>query len=140
VVVENDRTRLSASLQPGLPAGRYVVRWMNVSDEDGDPAAGAFSFYIQKQPSADDLANDRQLESIGAEPETTAPAETPAAGGTASGTAAAPTQSAATPTAAPKARDGGTSNTTLYVIIGVIAAAAVLAAGGFAYVRRGSGG
>jgi hypothetical protein len=140
-ITEDDRTRMSAPLRPGLPAGRYVAHWTNVSDEDGDPAEGAFSFYIEKQPSADDLANDRQLESVGAEPESTAPAETPAAGGTASSTtAAAPTQTAATPTAAPQPSEGGKGNNIAYVVIGVIAVAAALAAGGFAYARRGGAG
>jgi hypothetical protein len=135
---EGDRTQMSAPLQSGLAAGRYVVRWTNVSDDDNDPAEGAFSFYIQKQPGADDLANDRQLESIGAEPETTASAETPAAGGTASSTtSAAPTRTSATPAAASKSGDGGNGNTAFYVVVGVIAAAAVLAAAGFAYARRG---
>jgi methionine-rich copper-binding protein CopC len=138
IVAENDRTRMSAPLQAGLAAGRYVVHWTNVSDDDSDPGEGAFSFYVQKQPSADDLASDQQLESIGAEPETTAAADTPAAGGTASSaTAAAPTRISVTPAAASKSSDGGNGNTTLYVVIGVIVAAAVLAAGGFAYARRG---
>jgi hypothetical protein len=138
VINEADRTQISVPLQSGLAAGRYVVRWTNVSDEDGDPAEGAFSFYVQTQPGASDLADDKQLESIGAEAETPAASDTPATAATASGaTAAAPTRTSATPAAASKSSDGGNGNTTLYVVVGVIAAAAVLAVGGFAYARRG---
>lgn len=137
-ITESDRTRMSVPLQPALGAGRYVVHWANISDDDGDPGEGAFSFYIQKQPSADDLANDRELESIGVEPETTTSAETPTVGGTASITTAALTRTSATPTAVSKSSGGGNDNTTAYTVVGAIATAAVLATGGFAYAKRGA--
>ena len=69
-VDEADRSKVSVALQPGLTAGRYVVNWKNVADGDGDPATGAFSFYIGKQPNANDLENDQQLEAVGFEEET----------------------------------------------------------------------
>lgn len=56
-----DRTRMSVPLQPDLPAGRYVVSWTNVSDADGDPAEGAFSFYVGVEPTEADLAADAEL-------------------------------------------------------------------------------
>jgi methionine-rich copper-binding protein CopC len=63
---------LSVALKPDLAAGRYVVNWHNVSSADGDAAEGAYSFYVQTEPTADDLAKDAALEQMGAEP-----AETP---------------------------------------------------------------
>lgn len=128
---EADRSKLSVLLQPSLSPGRYVVNWKNVSDGDGDPATGAFSFYIGKQPNANDLENDKQLESVGFEAETpgadsttTASAATPAAATTrAATTSVAGTQSpgisAATPrpTTTPSSGDAGSSNTATYIII-----------------------
>jgi methionine-rich copper-binding protein CopC len=62
-----DAAKLSVALQPNLAAGRYVVTWSNVDSADGDSANGAFSFYIKMQPTADDLMQDKDLESVGAE-------------------------------------------------------------------------
>ena len=67
VVDAADRAKVSAPLKPGLANGRYVVNWKNVSDVDGDPAEGAFSFYVGVQPSAADLAKDKELAAIGQE-------------------------------------------------------------------------
>ena len=142
VVADTDRTKLSVPLQADLGPGRYVVNWKNVSDADGDPATGAFSFYVNTQPNAVDLENDKQLEQIGFEPETPAAGTTPEAGQTpqsgataSASTAARPSAavtgtrspgiSAATPlpTNASTSTDGGGGNTGLYVII----AAAIIA-------------
>jgi len=86
--------KLSVALQSNLTAGRYVVRWNNVSSVDGDAAEGAFSFYVGTAPSATDLQKDKDLEMIGQEematamPETTPMAEsTSMAGGAAMGAA-----------------------------------------------------
>ncbi len=61
VIDENDRTHMTVRLQPNLNPGRYVVQWKNVSDEDGNPAEGAFSFYIRSQPNAVNLQNNAQF-------------------------------------------------------------------------------
>jgi hypothetical protein len=53
---DNDRTHMFTALPVDLAPGRYVVRWMNVSDEDGDEADGAFCFYITVQPTAEQQA------------------------------------------------------------------------------------
>lgn len=142
VIDENDRTHLTVRLQPNLNPGRYVVQWKNVSDEDGDPAEGAFSFYIRSQPNAVDLQNDAQLEQIGAEsPEpgatesagspTTAPsaATTPAPSGTAARPAT--TSAAASPTVTSTSPDGGGGDNTLYIILGGVGAAVVIGLGGW---------
>jgi methionine-rich copper-binding protein CopC len=57
-----DHTTASVPLDAGLAPGRYVVEWTNVSDADGDAHEGAFSFYIQTQPTAEDLEADEALE------------------------------------------------------------------------------
>jgi methionine-rich copper-binding protein CopC len=43
---DTDRTRMSDTLQPNLPDGRYTVIWHTVSADDGAEAQGAFHFYI----------------------------------------------------------------------------------------------
>jgi methionine-rich copper-binding protein CopC len=63
--------QLTVNLQSGLGAGRYVVNWNNTSADDGDPLEGAFSFYIQTQPTAADLAKDEELTHVGEEEEAT---------------------------------------------------------------------
>jgi methionine-rich copper-binding protein CopC len=90
-VHEEDRSTMSVPLQPTLEPGRYVVMWKNVSDADGDPAEGAFSFYVQDPPTEVDLENDADLELIGAE-------DTPVASGTGVPTAAATAGMPAPPT------------------------------------------
>jgi methionine-rich copper-binding protein CopC len=138
-----DRSKMSVPLQPNLPAGRYVVNWKNVSDDDGDPLEGAFSFYVAAQPTTVDLANDQQLAQVGANLET-AQAGTPGAGSTppatarpgVTGTAAA---TAASPTAVPASSgSGGGSNTGLFIGIGVAVAIVLIAGGGwFTFMRGG---
>ena len=96
---------MSVPLQPDLADGRYVVHWNNVSDEDGDPAEGAFSFYVNYEPNAVDLENDEQLGQIGAE-ETPASNDTPAAEDTPA-TSETPAGSDGTPVASPTAGDDG---------------------------------
>jgi methionine-rich copper-binding protein CopC len=51
-VDDNNRKHISAALPANLAQGRYIVKWHNVSDEDGDPDTGAFCFYIGVQPTA----------------------------------------------------------------------------------------
>lgn len=152
VVDDTDRHTMSVQLQPDLVAGRYVVNWHNVSDEDGDPLDGAFSFYVQTQPNAVNLANDAQLAQIGApetpSADTSATSETPAASAPAGGATSPPATSAATtqqPAVTATASSSGSSssggsNTAVYVIIGVLAVATVGAAGAWwVFTRRPSG-
>jgi methionine-rich copper-binding protein CopC len=91
--------QLTVQLQSGLGAGRYVVNWHNVSSDDGDAAEGAFSFYIQTQPTAADLAKDEELTHVGEEEEATPTAE--AASPTAKATELAAPTAAAAPTEVP---------------------------------------
>lgn len=58
----SDHHTATVSLQSALEPGRYVVEWTNASAEDGDEGSGAFSFYIQTQPTPDDLAKDEALD------------------------------------------------------------------------------
>jgi hypothetical protein len=124
------------------------VNWTNVSDDDGDPATGAFSFYLNYTPNAVDLNNDAQLEKVGFEDE-----ETPGAGttpGTTSiatttgQTAVATTAPVATAVISPAATatssssdDDGDSNRTQYIIAAIaIGTIFVIALGGWQAVRR----
>lgn len=142
VIDDSDRSRMSVPLRPGLAPSRYVVRWKNVSTADGEAKEGAFSFYVKRQPTAVDRANDQQLASIGVEEATpgaaaptavaVGPATAPAA------TSAAPTGFAATrtPEATTSSGSGG-SSTVVYVIVGVLAAAAIATAGAWwVFARR----
>jgi methionine-rich copper-binding protein CopC len=152
VVNDADRTHLSVPLQTGLGPGRYVVNWKDTSDADGDPVTGAFSFYINTQPNAVDLENDRQLAQIGFEDVTatagtssTATASTPAPAGTPASrptTAASGTQSpgvsAATliPTSTSTSTGSDGNNTVAYVIIAAIAIIVVVGLGVWQYATR----
>ena len=137
VVDDSDRSKMSVPLNPNLIAGRYVVHWTNASDADGDPAEGAFSFYVQTKPTAIDLENDQQLELVGAEEETPAAGETSQpATAAASPAAGSPTRAAATATATSGSSGGDSSNNTaLFIVIGV-AVVVVLVGGGAALRYR----
>jgi|CXWL01.1.fsa_nt_gi methionine-rich copper-binding protein CopC len=147
VMDDGDRTKLSVPLQPNLLDGRYVVNWKNVSDEDGDPREGAFSFYVgDYEPNTVDLANDAQLERIGAEEDETpsneeppsATSETPASTAPAAKTAAATAPIPSTPGDTDNTAGDDSSNTTLIIIVAGVAAVIAVAAGGFFVTRRGS--
>jgi methionine-rich copper-binding protein CopC len=136
VIDEQDRSRMSVPVASNLPPGRYVVHWSNVSDGDGDPLSGEFSFYVQTQPTADDLAADAALATAEApEPEQTA------ASGDATSTQP-PSFQAASPTAVttPASGGGGGSNTGLIVgVVVVIAVVVVAGGGGYLYWRGRKG-
>jgi len=141
VLDDADRATMSVPLQPDLLPGRYVVNWKNVSDADGDPAMGAFSFYVKTQPNAVDLQNDQQLAAVGAEVET--PTATTGASGTPAPTK--PTAPAAAGTArptiavAPASDGGGNDSEVIYIVVGGVLAAIALAVGGWYVVgRRGA--
>jgi len=128
VVDDDDRSVMSVPLQPALEPGRYVVNWKNVSDDDGDPAEGAFSFYYDYEPNAVDLANDEQLALIGEENETPASAGT---GTAAPATTVEPTQPPAaslTPSDAGPGDDGDDGGVLWIAVAGGIAAAVIAGA------------
>ncbi len=119
-----DRTRMSVPLQADLPPGRYVVSWTNVSDADGDPAEGAFSFYVGMEPTEADLAADAELAAEDEEP-------TPAISSpVASDTPASPPTDAPVDTPESGDDDGGGSGIWIVVIAAVVGAGA-----GFVAVR-----
>jgi methionine-rich copper-binding protein CopC len=133
-----DRTHMFTTLQPDLPAGRYIVRWATLSDEDVEADEGAFCFYVAVQPTA-----DQQAECAALAGEEEGPTPTAAAAVTPTQAAAQPmaTQTAGAPTATP----GGTTEDdddgapTGLIIAGAVAGAAVAlaAVGGVAiWLRR----
>lgn len=142
VVSDDDRTMMSVPLEPNLADGRYVVRWKNVSDADGDPAEGAFSFYLNYEPNTVDLENDAQLEEVGVEAETPASGETPVPDETpdeATPADSAPTTGAPTAGATPddgaEGDEDDDSTSTLWVILGAVGIGVVAGAGAFAFAR-----
>ena len=137
---------LSIALQANLTAGRYVVNWHNVSSVDGDPAEGAYSFYVQTQPTTADLAKDADLAMIGQEamgtPTAMPMAPTVIAPAPATSPAAAASASASAPSSSlPRTGDGGSGagagNETLLIFALLGAGAAVLAAAATVSMRRG---
>jgi methionine-rich copper-binding protein CopC len=135
VVNDDDRTKMSVPLQPDLADGRYVVRWNNVSDEDGDPAEGAFSFYINYEPNAVDLENDAQLALIGEE---ATPASTPDASSTEPPVESPAIGDTPAPQPTPSTEDDGddSSNTSvILIVVGSVIGAAVLVGLGYWFLR-----
>lgn len=60
-VDDANRKRFSVGLKANLPAGRYVVSFKNVSDEDGEADNGQFAFYVGAGPTAAQKALDAKL-------------------------------------------------------------------------------
>ena len=61
-LVENeDRHLMRAELTGELAVGRYLVSWANLSAEDGDADAGAYPFYLLRQPTNEEVATDREI-------------------------------------------------------------------------------
>lgn len=60
-VDDANRRHFSVGLQPNLPPGRYVVSFMNQSDEDGEQDHGQFAFYVGQQPTAQQKTADAAL-------------------------------------------------------------------------------
>ena len=60
-----DRRTMSAALaaeaRASWGAGRFVVRWRNLSADDGDADAGEFPFYVGREPTAAEEALDRAM-------------------------------------------------------------------------------
>lgn len=129
-VDDDDRTHMFADLPASLSNGRYIVRWSNVSFDDGDAEEGAFCFYVGVQPTA---AQQTECAAF-AEEEPTAAAtavSSPEASATPVATASETPQPS--PTVAASSNDDGGANTGL-IIGGVIGGAVVLAIVGGAVV------
>ena len=62
VVDDDDRTHISVALPPALGDGRYIVRWKTTSDLDQDTLEGAFCFYIDVEPTAEQEGECAALE------------------------------------------------------------------------------
>jgi methionine-rich copper-binding protein CopC len=131
-VDDNNRKHISATLPANLAQGRYIVKWHNVSDEDGDPDTGAFCFYIGVQPTA-----AQQAECASFEP---TPVPTIAVG-TASSSPVSTQTAAATAVPTPGSTSGGGSSSTgviIGVVAGVIAAVVVVGGAGLWWRSRGA--
>lgn len=127
-----DRSTMTVALNPNLGPGRYVVRWKNVSDSDGEAAGGAFSFYVELQPSVEDLAADQELAEIGAEeepPEPTSGASTPSG----AATEPPPTSTAVAP---PTADDDSGSRIILVTVAAIVIAGTALGLAGARWLTR----
>lgn len=99
-VDDNDRTHISTTLPADLSDGRYIVRWMTTSDEDGDTDEGAFCFYLRVEPTAEQAAECAAFAEEEGEASPTAAAATPterAAVDTPTEAGAAPTSTAGPP-------------------------------------------
>ena len=128
---DEDRSIMSVALQPGLPQGRYVVKYKNVSDADGDPFEAGYAFYVGVEPTAEQRAEDELLDPPDIAATQTFVARqttTPSAGGTASASPAA--SSTVTP---PKSDDGDAGgNPVIIIAVAAVVAGAVI---GFFGVR-----
>jgi methionine-rich copper-binding protein CopC len=129
VIDDADRTMMSAPLQPAMPPGRYVVAFTNVSDADGDPYEGAFSFYVGVEPTEEDRAADAALQDDEETPVATTPVEpSPTAGD----------QATPEPTAGGNgddADDGGDNNALIWVGAAILAGV-IIGGVGYVLVRR----
>lgn len=129
VLDETDRSIMTVALPPGLPAGRYVVQYKNVSDVDGDPWEGAFAFYVGRQPTDAERALDEELAAQEEEEPTPTIAATPGDTPTAA--------SAATATPSQPDDDDDTGGDLLvFVVVGAILLVAVLVVAGFIAFSR----
>src|SRR5579864_8501234 len=61
VIDDSNRLHFSVGLKPNLPAGRYLVSFKTLSDQDGEMDHGSYAFYVGVQPTAAQLAQDKTL-------------------------------------------------------------------------------
>ena len=61
VIGNDDRRVMRATLDIELTPGRYLLRWINLSAEDGDTDVGAIPFYVAAAPTASEVEEDRAL-------------------------------------------------------------------------------
>ena len=130
-VDDNDRTHISAALPAGLANGRYIVKWMTTSDEDGDTDDSAFCFYVGVQPAAAQQAECASFE----------PTEVPTGAATEPASPAATEQLTPAPTSddTPSADDdGGSTGLIIGVVAGVIVAVIIVGGAGLWLMSRRS--
>ena len=61
-ISNTDRRTMSVTLPAGdWGEGRFVVRWRNLSADDGDADDGEFPFYVGRSPTAEEEALDREM-------------------------------------------------------------------------------
>lgn len=135
----SDRSKLTVALQPDLVPGRYVVEWLNTSDEDGHEGTGAYAFYVGVEPTADQLAEDEELAQIEGDASPTPDGGEPTTTGTSTESPVDPSP-AATPSGNGDVDgdDDDADNTAALVVLiiigGVLAGIAAIA--GVLFVRR----
>lgn len=120
-----DAGTMTISLPSGLPAGNYTVEWVSIA-EDGDLLRGTLAFSVAvPSPSAEGTASAVPSAPPSIEPSAQATG-TPVAG---------PSAESATPSASPGSTiDGGTTGSD--VLLPIVIALIVAAAGAFYLVRR----
>lgn len=134
-VQEDNRSILSVALQPNLADGRYVVKYRNVSDADGDPFEAGYAFYVGAPPTAEQLTLDAQLEPSELSATQTFVARSDATSTVTPKRTPAVTVPSVTPVAQPTTgSDDGGSNTTLLLAFGVVGA--IVLGGGVLLVLR----
>lgn len=90
---DDDRTLMTVSLNPALPAGIYTVRWHTVSAEDGHEGDGEFTFTVAAADGNAAMAAQAEL--------TATPTDAPA-----TATAPPPTATAPSPAVSPPCLGG----------------------------------
>jgi len=137
---DDNRAHITATLQPDLAPGRYIVRWMTLSFEDGDDAEGAFCFYIAVEPTQEEA--DECAAFAGEEEETPAAEPTEPGEATAAPTEAEPLS---TPAASPiptdddtpeQDNDDGASTVLIVGIVAGVIAVVVIGGGAVIWLRR----
>ena len=63
--LSTDRRQMTATLQSGLGAGRYIVYWSTFDDVDGEVFAGCHNFFVGQQAADDAIANGQALDGGG---------------------------------------------------------------------------
>jgi methionine-rich copper-binding protein CopC len=126
-VDDDNRRHISATLPAGLANGRYIVRWMTTSDDDGDTDDGAYCFYIGVQPTADQQAECAAFE----------PAEAPTSAATTTSEQPTPVP---TDDDTPGADDddGTSTGVIIGIVAGVVVAVVIVGGSGFWFMRRRS--
>lgn len=137
-VKEGDRAVLSAPLLPDLAPGRYVVKYTNVSDADGDPFAGGYAFYVGVQPTDAQIALDAQLEppEVAPTPTTVTGRMTPAVTPVRTSGVPATVPDLTPSTGPPNTGDDGGPNTGILVVAAIVVAAVIAGGGAFVLLRR----
>lgn len=57
----DDRRVMSVAISQELAGGRYLVSWTNLSAEDGDEDFGSYPFYVIREATTAEEAEDRQI-------------------------------------------------------------------------------